>query len=89
MNKLLKKELLAVQAKLQKELDELREKKAVFFAFEYLDTRKMTEVEKANYTNRMKIHFSFGKTKRQLDKSVERLISLEFSVVELNVLLRI
>jgi hypothetical protein len=89
MNKLLEKELLAVQAKLQKELDELREKKEIFFSFEYLDTRKMTEVEKTDYEERMKKHFSFGKNMRQLNKSIERLVALEFSVAELEVLLTI
>jgi hypothetical protein len=89
MNKLLEKELLAVQAKLQKELDELREKKEIFFSFEYLDTRKMTEVEKADYENRMKINHSFGKTVKHLNKNIERLVALEFSVAELEVLLTI
>jgi len=89
MNKLLKKELLVVQAKLKKELEELSEKKAVFFAFEYLDTRKMTECEKANYNERMKINHSFGKTVKHLNKNIERLIALEFSVAELEILLTI
>jgi hypothetical protein len=88
MNELLESELLNLLGELEKQLGELKEKRRLYFSFEYKDIRKMADnEERAEYLRHCKQRKSYGGTYKRLEKNENALIQLQFAVVQLKLII--